>query len=74
MPHFLPFFCHRTLAACRIDEIERAVKAIKTQNPEVIVLVDNCYGEFTDVAEPPSVSLRRSFVACDQHLPAQGPI
>ena len=40
----------------RIADIQRAVAAIKAQNPEVIVLVDNCYGEFTDVAEPPSVS------------------
>ncbi|KAL4419832.1 hypothetical protein ABPG75_006930 [Micractinium tetrahymenae] len=39
----------------RIDEIERAVKAIKAQNPDVIVVVDNCYGEFTDVKEPPAV-------------------
>ncbi|KAL4857014.1 hypothetical protein ACK3TF_002702 [Chlorella vulgaris] len=39
----------------RIDEIERAVAAIKAQNPDVIVAVDNCYGEFTDSREPPAV-------------------
>ena len=40
-----------------IEEIERATKLIKAQNPQVIVVVDNCYGEFTDVCEPPAVSL-----------------
>ena len=39
----------------RIDEIERAVAAIKRQNPGVLVLVDNCYGEFTADREPPAV-------------------
>lgn len=39
----------------RIDEIERAVACIKAQNPDVIVVVDNCYGEFTDTREPPAV-------------------
>lgn len=38
-----------------IDEIQRAVAAIKAQNPRVIVAVDNCYGEFTDDREPPAV-------------------
>lgn len=38
-----------------IDEIERAVKVIKSQNPNVHVLVDNCYGEFTETREPPAV-------------------
>lgn len=36
----------------------QAVKAIKAQRPDVIVAVDNCYGEFTDTQEPPAV--RRS--------------
>lgn len=40
----------------RIDEIERAVQVIKAQRLDVIVAVDNCYGEFTDSREPPSVS------------------
>lgn len=39
----------------RIADIERAVQVIKAQNPNVIVAVDNCYGEFTDTAEPPAV-------------------
>jgi hypothetical protein len=39
-----------------LEEIGRAVAAIKAQNPDVIVAVDNCYGEFTDTREPPAVS------------------
>lgn len=39
----------------KIDEIRRVVQSVKRQNPSIIVLVDNCYGEFTDLAEPPSV-------------------
>ncbi|MEW5301074.1 MAG: hypothetical protein WDW36_003956 [Sanguina aurantia] len=38
-----------------IDDIERAIKVIKAQDPNIIVTVDNCYGEFTDVREPPDV-------------------
>lgn len=38
-----------------IDEIRRIVQSIKSQNPHTAVLVDNCYGEFTDVREPPAV-------------------
>ena len=39
-----------------IADIERAVNIIKAQsNGQCIVVVDNCYGEFTDVKEPPAV-------------------
>ena len=38
-----------------IAEIERAVKLIKGQSPTCLVLVDNCYGEFTEALEPPAV-------------------
>lgn len=38
-----------------IDKIERAVKAVKDIDPEVIVMVDNCYGEFTEDREPSHV-------------------
>ena len=31
------------------------VKAAKTANPNIVVMVDNCYGEFTQKAEPTSV-------------------
>lgn len=38
-----------------IEEIEEIVKIAKAKNPNVIVMVDNCYGEFTDKIEPTQV-------------------
>lgn len=38
-----------------VDEIAQIVKIAKEQNPNVIVMVDNCYGEFTDKIEPTQV-------------------
>eukprot|EP00803_Ostreobium_quekettii_P004421 evm.model.scf_179.10 EVM.evm.TU.scf_179.10 scf_179:99938-104682(+) len=38
-----------------IAEIERAVQVIKGADPGCLVFVDNCYGEFTEKIEPPSV-------------------
>ena len=35
-----------------IDKIERVIRVIKEQDPNVIVLVDNCYGEFVETREP----------------------
>lgn len=35
-----------------ISEIERAVRTAKAKNPNVIVMVDNCYGEFVQKLEP----------------------
>lgn len=35
-----------------IEEIERVVKIAKKKNPSVIVMVDNCYGEFVQKKEP----------------------
>ncbi|GBF88519.1 aluminum resistance [Raphidocelis subcapitata] len=37
-----------------IDEIERIVRVVKAQDPNCLVLVDNCYGEFTEDREPPA--------------------
>ena len=39
----------------RIDEIERVVKIAKAKKPDVIVMVDNCYGEFVQTKEPTDV-------------------
>lgn len=41
--------------ALTIDEIERAIKLIKNAYPEIIIFVDNCYGEFTEAKEPTDV-------------------
>ncbi len=38
-----------------VEEIGRAVQIIKSQDPSVLVLVDNCYGEFTEELEPCAV-------------------
>lgn len=35
-----------------ISEIEKVVKLAKSKNPNVIVMVDNCYGEFVQKLEP----------------------
>ena len=37
-----------------VAEISEAAKAIKAVNPDIIVMVDNCYGEFTEIREPVS--------------------
>lgn len=41
--------------ALAVEEIGRICRTVKTANPEVKVMVDNCYGEFTDVVEPTHV-------------------
>ena len=38
-----------------IEEIARVVKIAKENNPNVIVMVDNCYGEFVEKSEPTQV-------------------
>lgn len=35
-----------------IDDIEKVVKFVKDIDPEAIVMVDNCYGEFIETREP----------------------
>ena len=41
--------------ALTIDEIEKAITAIKNFNNDLIIMVDNCYGEFLDYREPTDV-------------------
>ena len=38
-----------------IAKIERAIKAVKESDPKVIIMVDNCYGEFVEDKEPTEV-------------------
>ena len=38
-----------------VDEIGEAVKFVKSIRPDAFVVVDNCYGEFTEEKEPPMV-------------------
>mmetsp|Transcript_519 Transcript_519/g.1872 ORF Transcript_519/g.1872 Transcript_519/m.1872 type:complete len:539 (-) Transcript_519:205-1821(-) len=41
-----------TRPTLRIGDVEQVVQAVRTTNPGCAVLVDNCYGEFTDALEP----------------------
>lgn len=41
--------------ALTIDEIEEAIKYIREFNKDVIIMVDNCYGEFLETKEPTDV-------------------
>lgn len=41
-----------TLSVSQIGELIRFIKAVK---PDVICMVDNCYGEFTEIIEPSDV-------------------
>jgi cystathionine beta-lyase family protein involved in aluminum resistance len=44
-----------TRRALNIAEIRAVCEAVKTKKPDVIVFVDNCYGEFTEMLEPTHV-------------------
>ncbi|XP_031502524.1 uncharacterized protein LOC116265770 [Nymphaea colorata] len=53
---FIQRSCGYTWRRClSIREIQRAIMMIKKQNPECVVMVDDCYGEFVEVLEPPMV-------------------
>lgn len=41
--------------AFTVSEIEEVIKKIKSVNKDVIIMVDNCYGEFLEVKEPTDV-------------------
>lgn len=41
--------------AYSIDDIEKMVQAVKKGNPDAIIMVDNCYGEFVEEREPSDV-------------------
>ena len=38
-----------------VDEIGSIIHAVKAVRPDIICMVDNCYGEFTEVIEPTNV-------------------
>jgi cystathionine beta-lyase family protein involved in aluminum resistance len=39
------------------DDIEKIVKTVRSKNKEVIIMLDNCYGEFIEKKEPLSVGV-----------------
>ena len=41
--------------AFTLEQIEQVVKTAKAANPDIVVFVDNCYGEFTQTREPLAV-------------------
>ncbi|MDR7856198.1 methionine gamma-lyase family protein [Tissierella sp.] len=41
--------------ALTISEIEEAIKSIREYNKDIIIMVDNCYGEFLEYNEPTDV-------------------
>ena len=41
--------------ALTIEEIENAISSIREYNKDVIIMVDNCYGEFLEFREPTDV-------------------
>ena len=41
--------------ALSVEEIGRICSTVKAVNPEINIMVDNCYGEFIDVIEPTHV-------------------
>ena len=46
---------YSTRKSLTISKIEKAIKAIRDVNSEVIIMVDNCYGEFVEEKEPTDV-------------------
>ncbi len=43
-------YCYRP--SLTVEEIEKIIKIVKAVNKNIICMVDNCYGEFTDTREP----------------------
>ncbi len=41
--------------AFTVSDIEKMINAAKKGNPDIIIMVDNCYGEFVEVREPSAV-------------------
>lgn len=46
---------YSTRKSLTIAKIEKVIKAIREVNSEVIIMVDNCYGEFVEEKEPTDV-------------------
>ena len=46
---------YSTRKSLTIDKIEKAIQVIRKVNKDVIIMVDNCYGEFVEEREPTEV-------------------
>ena len=49
---------YSTRKSLTIEKIEEVIKSIREVNKEVIIMVDNCYGEFVETREPTDVCTR----------------
>lgn len=45
---------YSTRRSITLDKIEKVVKLIKENNKDIIIMIDNCYGEFVEKYEPTS--------------------
>ena len=43
--------------ALGIADIQKIVETVRAVNPQAVIFVDNCYGEFTETMEPPQVGV-----------------
>ncbi len=46
---------YKTRPTFSVAQIGEIIKTIKTVNPEIVCMVDNCYGEFVEALEPSDV-------------------
>lgn len=44
---------YSTRPSLNMDELEKVCRFVKQRQPEAIIFVDNCYGEFVEASEPP---------------------
>ena len=46
---------YSTRPSYTVADIEKIIKAVRAAEPEAVIMVDNCYGEFVDRLEPTDV-------------------
>ena len=46
---------YQTRATLSVSQIEKSIKLVKSIDPKIVVMVDNCYGEFVESIEPSDV-------------------
>ena len=43
---------YSTRNSLKLEQIKEAIELVKSLNENIIIFVDNCYGEFVDTMEP----------------------
>ena len=43
--------------AISLDSIEKCATLVKSINPDIVMMADNCYGEFLDIIEPTQIGI-----------------